>query len=125
MSLEARFQNLVHEVELISIVEPIGEFVEVEGKILRGDFVKNANDTALEKRPNILASVGVDFLSTFAPNVGFAMIDSPMSKFRAIEPQVRSELIGVNFRSGSRVLTDEILENTRTYVVDGLHTDGA
>jgi hypothetical protein len=60
VSLEARFETLVHEVELISIIGPIGEFVQVEGKIFRGDLVKHAHDAAPEEGPNILASAGVD-----------------------------------------------------------------
>ena len=40
-------QNPIHEIKRFTIVEAVGEFVEVEGKVLLGNAMINAHDTAL------------------------------------------------------------------------------
>jgi len=67
--------------------------------------VKDAHDSALEKRPHVLDSVRMDVARS---NVGLSMVDGLMRELGTVEPEIRSELVSVNFGSGFDVLTDEI-----------------
>src|SRR5439155_6429583 len=94
--LEAFTKYLVHEVVLIAVVEAESEFVKVEWQVLLRDLVEDAHDSAFEQRPHVFDSVGVDVPWS---NVGLSMVDGLVRELRRIKPQVRLELVGVDFRS--------------------------
>jgi hypothetical protein len=55
--LEAIRKHWVHHVELIAVVEPERELVQVQRQIFCGDLTVNPHDPALEQGPNVLTTV--------------------------------------------------------------------
>jgi hypothetical protein len=119
--LEARLQNFIHQIELITVVEAEREFVKVQRQVLRRDFMEHAHDAALEEAPNILAAIGVNV----AINVPLRVVHGMVRELGAIEPQIRGKLISVHGASRSHVLTNETSKHARRDVLDSLHTDFA
>lgn len=77
----------------------------------------DAHDSALEQRPHIFDAVGVDV----AARIGLSVIDGLVGEFRTVKPQVGSELICMDFGTGSHLLTDEVSKGLPGDIFDSLH----
>ena len=107
--LEARFQNPVHQIEVLAVVEAVGELVEVEGQILGRDLVVHAHDAPLEQGPDVLNAVGVNV----SVNVGLLMVHGLVGEAGGIEPEVRWELIGMDLSTDLNPALDEPFEGSK------------
>ncbi len=87
------------------MIEAEGKFIEVQRQVLGRDLVIDPHDAAFQQRPDILDPVHVDIAVL---HVGLGVIDRAMSKLRAIEPEVRGELISMNSGVALGVLADKL-----------------
>lgn len=70
--------------------------------------MKDAHDAALDQRPDVLDAVHMHPVL----HVGLGMIHGLMGKLRAVQPEVRSELVGMHLRSRVDILPNEVCEGT-------------
>jgi hypothetical protein len=88
--LEARFQHPIHKVIDLTVVEAKLYLVEIERKILRRDFMKDANYTALKQAPNILATISMNRLIVFIGDLLLTVINRTVSKTRKYQTTDKS-----------------------------------
>lgn len=78
-----------------SVIETERKLIQVERQVLFRDMMKRPSNPAFEQRPNGFDAVDVDIPA----HVGLGVIDGLMFKLGPIEPVVRQELVGVDFRA--------------------------
>src|SRR5262245_19912506 len=106
--LATRRKHSIHEVDAMTMVEAIGEFVEIQRQILGADLVVLPDDGALEQRPHAFDAVGVNLL-TNRPilHVQLGVFHAVVRELRRVNPVVARELIGVDVGAGLGVLANE------------------
>ncbi len=87
------------------MIEPEGKFIQVERQVLSRDFVVDAGDAAFQERPDVFHAVAVD---VSRGHVLLGVIDRPMHELRAVQPEVRGKLVGMDGSVALGALADKL-----------------
>src|SRR5207247_2059044 len=103
---------------IAALVEPEPPFVEIPEQMERLDADVGAAKRALEQRPEVFESVGVDL----AARIRLGMVNDIVSVF-AREPLIGLERVGVDFGPALDVLTDGGLQDVLAGGADDQRAD--